>query len=703
MASSALTWALWLAKQGFLIAPLRPGSKRPLKGSWKERLSSDRDQIEAWFSEQPDMNYMVNPGTRFAIVDPDVKEGFDGREVFAELEAEYTAAPTLTVDTPRGGQHRYYRVDTPVGNAHTLPRGIDVRGEGGYVVGPGCHVDEDDVCGDYTVADRRPIALAPEWLADRMQPARAKSEHSDDPLFELDLPFAVERAEEFLRKRRPAVEGHNGNDHTYATLVQLRDIGISMDKALDLVLEPEGWNDRCEPPWSVSEITIIAENAYHYAKSQPGSKGGGLLDQVTPEDIVDISTMTFEEEEPKGPFDKLRPFVLRGEDIWKADTYQRMIIPEWLPDSGYVCLLAKRGCGKSTIMIDMASRIALDMDWHGWPVLEGYHVVYFCGEHDKVALQLLRAWREHNLGLDVANGGRLIFLRHAGDLLDPKLCELWVRYIRHMIGPYGKVIIFLDTWQRATSQASSQNDDRDMQTATHHAERMAELLGGSMVVAAHPPKGDEEVVLGSSIIENNSAAIWTLTNMTAGKNLSVTRMKGRGEGNYMLLDFAQIPLGEEDEHGREITGQAVDLIGGTAPTGGVMGPESGVQSPEIRMDEKRTALAAAIAVYVKHVRSEDGEAKTKPDINALSSYLSDISRTVVEDRTDIEQEVYDAGGAVLFDVPRTSRTISQWIRDCFIDPYKTALVEFEGEEWDVSFKKAGRSHRLQIAKAYKGS
>src|SRR5690606_3257467 len=53
-----------------------------------------------------------------------------------------------------------------LGNSNRrLPKGVDVRGDGGYIVGPGSYVDENGVAGYYTVDEPiAPIAPLPNRL-----------------------------------------------------------------------------------------------------------------------------------------------------------------------------------------------------------------------------------------------------------------------------------------------------------------------------------------------------------------------------------------------------------------------------------------------------------------------------------------------------------------------------------------------------------
>ncbi|CAG6399418.1 bifunctional DNA primase/polymerase [Streptomyces cocklensis] len=99
-------------------------------------------------------------------IDLDVKHGTDGigaLHALAEVR-RFTLPDTVTVLTPSGGRHLWLTAPGPVPNsAGRLAPGIDVRGEGGYVVGPGSRT----VAGRYLLAPGtadRPLAAAPPEL-----------------------------------------------------------------------------------------------------------------------------------------------------------------------------------------------------------------------------------------------------------------------------------------------------------------------------------------------------------------------------------------------------------------------------------------------------------------------------------------------------------------------------------------------------------
>lgn len=99
-------------------------------------------------------------------VDIDPEKGIDGSLGLAALEEQHGALPlTAKVRTPRGGRHIYFRYleGFHLGNhSGRLPDGIDVRGDGGYVIVPPS-VRRDGTAYEWVYPLEATVA-APEWL-----------------------------------------------------------------------------------------------------------------------------------------------------------------------------------------------------------------------------------------------------------------------------------------------------------------------------------------------------------------------------------------------------------------------------------------------------------------------------------------------------------------------------------------------------------
>ncbi|EKF43480.1 hypothetical protein NA8A_05593 [Nitratireductor indicus C115] len=151
---SALQTAKELAEEGWPILAAN-SNKIPLH-RWGETQLTAED-IARYFSDTSNMVGIIT-GQRSGIfvIDPDEKDGKGGIATFL---AAGNVPATFTVETRSGGRHYYFRhpgAGTSIVTKSDILPGVDVRGDGGYVVAPG-----ND---GYRVIDRRPIADAPEWL-----------------------------------------------------------------------------------------------------------------------------------------------------------------------------------------------------------------------------------------------------------------------------------------------------------------------------------------------------------------------------------------------------------------------------------------------------------------------------------------------------------------------------------------------------------
>lgn len=130
--------ALTFAARGWPVLPCE--NKRPLLKRWPTAASTDPATIARWLEQYPTAGIGIVTGARsgLAVIDVDPRAGGNaGLAVLCERHGPLPA--TLTVATGGGGAHHYFK--HPGG---TIPNrvaldgmgGVDVRGDGGFVVGP---------------------------------------------------------------------------------------------------------------------------------------------------------------------------------------------------------------------------------------------------------------------------------------------------------------------------------------------------------------------------------------------------------------------------------------------------------------------------------------------------------------------------------------------------------------------------------------
>lgn len=204
-ASSLLPAALDAAARGWHVFPVRPGAKRPpaLHGydrcpgtgiceqghqGWEQRASTDPARVRgAWSTGQFNIGLATGPSGLIVIdldaakpgesppppwdQEPGIRSGQDVLADLAEQAGQPLPLDTLTVSTPSGGLHLYYRAPEQAALRNTagtrLGWKIDTRAHGGYVLAPGSIVDGRT----YTITHDTDPAPLPGWLLARLRPA----------------------------------------------------------------------------------------------------------------------------------------------------------------------------------------------------------------------------------------------------------------------------------------------------------------------------------------------------------------------------------------------------------------------------------------------------------------------------------------------------------------------------------------------------
>lgn len=142
-------FAVQYALAGYPVLPLARGAKRPHKVLGHEggvrHGSADPAQARAWWDAAPYANVAVACGgaQRLVVLDLDRKGGKDGpAELHGLLSRMYPGRLPLPLtafsSTPSGGRHLWLRwpLEGAVPNRTGVLPGVDVKGDGGYVLAP---------------------------------------------------------------------------------------------------------------------------------------------------------------------------------------------------------------------------------------------------------------------------------------------------------------------------------------------------------------------------------------------------------------------------------------------------------------------------------------------------------------------------------------------------------------------------------------
>jgi len=181
-------YALRYADRGWPVLPCRmDATKAPLTKHGYLDASTDPALIEEWFTRWPDANLALATGCapKVFVIDIDsiTAHGHDGYAAWARLCADNQwkePDDALCVITPSGGMHFYFEYVDGITNARgTLPPGVDVRGQGGYVLLPPSKINGNGYQWMNNPAHAIP---APEWLIRVLTPVQQPPQAKRDPL-----------------------------------------------------------------------------------------------------------------------------------------------------------------------------------------------------------------------------------------------------------------------------------------------------------------------------------------------------------------------------------------------------------------------------------------------------------------------------------------------------------------------------------------
>ncbi|MCC6976273.1 MAG: bifunctional DNA primase/polymerase [Anaerolineae bacterium] len=154
--------AVKLLERGFSVFPLAPTEKTPSRGfdlrTYQRERRATRQEVETWFGGQ--MGALQNIGIATGQISGVFVVDCDSELAYEKIK-ENGSPDTLCVATARG-IHLYFSLpDFPVPCRAGLLPGVDVRGNGGYVVAPpSTHPSGKR----YQWIREVPPAPAPEWL-----------------------------------------------------------------------------------------------------------------------------------------------------------------------------------------------------------------------------------------------------------------------------------------------------------------------------------------------------------------------------------------------------------------------------------------------------------------------------------------------------------------------------------------------------------
>lgn len=226
-----------------------------------------------------DGNFGVLLSRRDLVIDIDPRNFKEGDKphvrLFAALGIEIKNFGAIA-RTGGGGIHIYLRLPEGVKIKETHPDypGIEFKSRGRQVVGVGSvHPDTKK---RYEWAGGLPINAieeAPAALVELIRRAEFEVEAPEGGVVLAEGstdndPDVITRYTEYLKTAPAAIQGDHGDQTTYNVACKGRDLGLSREKILALMLAY--YNHRCIPDWKPEELKTKVRNAFSYASGAVG-------------------------------------------------------------------------------------------------------------------------------------------------------------------------------------------------------------------------------------------------------------------------------------------------------------------------------------------------------------------------------------------------------------------------------------------------
>lgn len=228
-----------------------PG-KHPRHPQGSKAATRDVSTLAAWWAHKPDSNVGIATGSASGLVVLDIDPPKGGNDTFNRLTERHGRVPPTVVGVTGGkGRHLVYQHagDDIRNRAGMGGPGLDVRGEGGYIVAPPSLHQSGNTYEwhvEWRPDKKRPAPLSG-WLLDYLRKVR-------------HMPGAG--GTDLAKVLRHGV-GEGQRDQTLARISGvLLSRGIPYPVALDLLL---AWNrTRCRPPLPDRQVEKVARSISRY-------------------------------------------------------------------------------------------------------------------------------------------------------------------------------------------------------------------------------------------------------------------------------------------------------------------------------------------------------------------------------------------------------------------------------------------------------
>lgn len=434
------------ANFGLPVFPCKP-NKKPYTDHGFKDASTDLDGLESWFGRQyPDALVGVPTGgtSKLLVVDVDP----DGADWYHE---KYEFLACGRIHRTRRGWHLLYRMpDVEIRNsAGKIAKGIDVRGEGGYIIWWPAH-------GLDAIGGIEDITEPPAWLLELLT----------NPAVE-DVPPRTDTSKGI---------GNGSRNSTLTSLAgKMRKAGGTAEEIEAALMQ---FNERCSPPLPDREVEQIARSVARYA---PGK-------EEQPEILP-----------TRAPLDWMALALT-------APPARDWVVDHWIPANEVTLLSGPGGIGKTGVAQALASCVAIHREYLDY-VPRRRKVLMWAGEDDPGELHRRQIAIAAKLGVELQDFAGNLFLESyhrtqidLAVLVQGRLTPTaMLTELRQQVGDYGAELVILDNIARLFG--GNENDRHQVSSFITMLNHAAEPTNAGIILLGHPAKAAGSEFSGSTAWE----------------------------------------------------------------------------------------------------------------------------------------------------------------------------------------------------------
>ena len=557
--AKAIEWA----EAGIPVFPCGD-NKAPLTENGFYDAESDPTKVKALFEFYGKSASLIGGrmGDGIFAVDVDLYKGDEVKQWMEEQIAAGNLPETRTHKTARGGYHFLYEGES---NSCNPVNGVEVKGEGGYVILPGSP--------GYTTV-REGITEAPDSLLSLIRKSISKAKSSTIGQLRENILSGKDFHNSLTQiAARLAYEGHNQVE-IQQQLLELMENSIARNVGND---RHARWrNIMADSGHEFSRIVSTAYTKYSDAaiRDEMQDRASGDLSKLE-EAAKKVFTEVPNFETPKGLTVENIEEVDDDEEPFKGRAYyahedrdihdQKFSMYPIFAENETVVIFAEPKTGKTALSLTTALHIACGMDLGALKVTEAGACVYYALEGTRAIELRIRSWRKHmaEKGVELPDKIPVRVVERASKFTDDDLRLKHAKDLIHADRFYKKQgiplkVIYIDTLTRAMS-GKDQNSVEDTSALFEIVSLIREHGVTATVVFVHH-KARTGTIRGSSNIEAEPDMLIDVSKKNSLIQAKIARARSVEDGATFTFAIENVDLGRTLQ-GHELSGMVVEPLG----------------------------------------------------------------------------------------------------------------------------------------------